>query len=195
MRRCWRRRRGRSGKHHQDGYSRIIITHRENAVSIIAPTPGQEKEFYLTLRGIVSLTPKIVRSMREEVGKPLLGPRDLGVRTPPDLYADITPDAADEVQPGTGGMFVAPDLRDLPARLVPRRLRHLVPTVAGNDDRFIWALGEGAFVEGRVASGLTLRPDPERAGHGFVEPERSMTLTDCAAALDATRDDWRFNEA
>jgi hypothetical protein len=53
-------------------------------------------------------------------------------------------------------------------------------------------MGDGSFLAGRVAARLVLRPDPDRpAEHGFVEPDRKMSLAEYEAALGATRDQWQ----
>src|SRR5260370_38293414 len=136
--------------------------------------------------------PKIYRSMKEKDGKPLVGTSasSLGARVP----TDIRPDAAGYVRPGTGGMSVAPSLRDLPARLVPSRLRHLVPGAAGNDDLSIWARGKGHFARRAISEQLQLRLDPKRSNHGFVEPRAAMKLDDYQEALAARRVQWSISE-
>jgi hypothetical protein len=91
-------------------------------------------------------------------------------------------------------MSVSPSLRDLPARLVPSRLRYLVPGAAGNDDLSIWSMGEGNFAHGAISEQLQLRLDPKRSNHGFVEPRVTMKLEDYQEALAATRDQWSVSE-
>jgi hypothetical protein len=142
--------------------------------------------------------PKVYRAMREAEGKPALGPRDLGVRTPPDSNADISPDAAGMVSPGTGGMSVSPSIVDLPLHRIPKRLRPLLQPhgldATGKDDLHVWSMGEGTFVDGPVAGELMLRLDPRKSSHGFVEPDRVMALNDYEDALKVTRDQWRVDE-
>jgi hypothetical protein len=123
-------------------------------------------------------------------GKPALGrsATTLGVRVP----MDIAPDAGGMVYPGTGGMSVAPDLRQLPPQRVPRRLRHLVPRAAGKESWFVWVHREGPFTASPVATGLVLLPD--RPGHATVQPDQPMTLDDYEKALAATRDQWTIDE-
>jgi len=71
------------------------------------------------------------------------------------------------------------------------RLRALVQGQAtGNNLLGVWQVGEGPFVDGPVAPGLRLRVDPRSSRHGFIEPDREMTLDDYQAALAATRDLW-----
>src|SRR6185503_9245920 len=110
------------------------------------------------------------RVMRKEDGRPAIGESatTLGVRIASTI-TDITTDADGRVQPGTGGMSVSPSLRALPYRLIPRRLRILVPQAAGNDHMFVWSMGDGAFADGPIGPGLRLRVDPKRENHGFVE--------------------------
>jgi hypothetical protein len=142
--------------------------------------------------------PKIFRSMLTEGDKPKVGSggKLLGVRVPPDRHADITTDSAGNVHPGAGGMSVAPDWRVLPAHLIPRRLKHVVPDADGNNKLTCWTLGEGEFKADAVAPDVQLRPDPVHPDrHGFVEPKRSMTLADYQSALAATRDQWRQDES
>jgi hypothetical protein len=135
--------------------------------------------------------PKVFRSMKMDAdGKPVLGRSStkLGVRVP----ADIAPDPANAVHPGTGGMSVVPKLTDLPAELVPRRLHNLLPRARGSNSLRIWAHGEGSFVAALVAQGLVRAPD--RPGHGTLQPDQSMPLDDYEKALAATRDNWIINE-
>lgn len=138
--------------------------------------------------------PKIYRVMREEHGKPAVGPSSskLGVRVPDDIPTDD----AGLVHPGTEGMSVAPSLATLPERMLPKRFRKQgFPAARGNDSAFVWTMGEGPFVAGKVAPGLALRPDPEAPErHGFVEPERPVPLEQYETALSVTRDLWRIDE-
>jgi hypothetical protein len=97
--------------------------------------------------------------MREDSGKPALVPRDLGVRIPPDEHPDIIPNTSGSVSPNTGGMSVAPNLKALPDFLIPKRLRHLVPSARGSNALLVWSLGNGPFQNGQVSPNLTLRID------------------------------------
>jgi len=73
--------------------------------------------------------------MKEADGKPTLGEEatDLGVRIP----VDIEPDADGNVVPGSGGMFVSPQLTSLPPHRIPKRLYPLVPKATGKDFCFV----------------------------------------------------------
>ena len=92
--------------------------------------------------------PLVYRVMKQgEDGKPLVGhsATSLGVRVP----TDIRPDLARNVGPGTGGMSVSPSLAQLPALLVPTRLRHLVRGAKAWGGKLrIWKMGSGPFVAG-----------------------------------------------
>jgi hypothetical protein len=112
----------------------------------------------------------------------------LGVRVP----TDIAPDEQDRVSPGTGGMSVSPGLRALPAFLIPKRLRALVPKARGRDDGYVWRMGTGPFTRGSVGEGLQLEPDSPT--HGTVQPAEVMPLSAYEDALAATRDEWVIDE-
>jgi hypothetical protein len=126
-------------------------------------------------------------------GRPEVGPAGnlLGVR----VGTAATDDIAEEngcVQPGTGGMSVSPSLETLPPHRIPRRLQSKFPAAIGSNQLHCWFMGEGAFVADRIAEHLVLRPDPEAPDrHGFVEPERKMTVAEYEAAITSTRDQWK----
>ncbi len=118
----------------------------------------------------------LYRGMREgSDGKPECGltGRTLGVRVP----EDIEPDAGGHVQPGTGGMSVAPDD---PMRLRPhRRPRALLGT--SPDAVFALAVTE---------LGATLTPRQDGPTHALVEPASTTQLPFYIASLHATRPNW-----
>ncbi len=140
--------------------------------------------------------PLIWRGMRMDETFPEVGPGGnlLGVRVGSDEGDDI-PDEEGWVLPGTGGMSVAPTLDTLPIHRIPRRLRakypERFPNAVGSNQLHCWSMGEGDFVEGRIADKLALRPDPAKPKrHGFVEPEEKMSIADYEAALTATQALW-----
>lgn len=116
----------------------------------------------------------------------------LGVR--PGI--DLRPDESGQVVPGTGGLSVAPGLRDLPPHLVPLRLR--VPlgitSARGKDSLVVWRSGEGPFAAAPIWPSLVLRLDPRSARHGLVEPQTPMRLPDFQQRLAGTRDEWMRDE-
>jgi hypothetical protein len=134
--------------------------------------------------------PLIYRTMQKEGDLPKLGrsATTLGVRIP----ADIAADESGRVSPSAGGMSVAPAWRFLRAHRIPRRLKHLAPDATGSNNIYCWRMGDGAFVDGRLADGLSFRRDT--AAHGLVEPATIMPLPTYEAALEATRDQWVIDE-
>src|SRR5262249_47423529 len=102
-------------------------------------------------------------------GLPLVGrsARALGVRTPnestnPDVTAT---DAADIIQPGTGGMSVAPnDPANLP------RLRR-PPVLGGTGKDPVWEIDTDDL-------GPDLQFRQDSTTHGLIEPARPMTLAE-----------------
>jgi hypothetical protein len=135
--------------------------------------------------------PRVYRSMKGNGGRPAVGitAMMLGVRA-----SDIPQDQDRNVRPGTGGLSVSSALRAMPARLVPRRLQHLVPGAAGNSNLYVWVMGQGDFVDGGVADHLHLRVDPLDNTHGFIEPNGIMSIDAYNVALAATRDSWATDE-
>jgi len=100
-------------------------------------------------------------------------------------------------------MSVQPSLEALARRYllqVPKRLREVNPRLfrgatGSPNTAYIWAMGNGPFVEGPVAPDLALRCDTEQPIlHGVVEPDRVMSLSDFQTALATTRDVWIIEE-
>ena len=141
--------------------------------------------------------PKIFRSMLAEGEKPKVGRESkmLGVRIPPDPYADVPVDLNGHVHPQTGGMSVAPDWRKLPYFLIPERLKSFVPRARGKNDLVCWSLGEGDFESTTLNDHLELRVDQGHSPkHGVVEPKFEMLIDNFQAALAQTGDLWVIDE-
>lgn len=146
--------------------------------------------------------PRIYTGMLADGDKPMIVPnaRMLGVRTPADVTVDtepdIRPDSNGNVYPATGGMSVSPTLMHLPGHRLPRRLKQLgVPNATGNNNLRVWALGEGPFQQEQIAPDLLLRPDPAKpTAHGFVEPDRTMSMADYQAAVALAQNSWVLDE-
>lgn len=138
--------------------------------------------------------PRMFRSMLRDGDRPMVGPsaKMLGVRVPPAEKCDLSPDENGEVAPGTGGMSVAPNWRDLPDYRIPERLQHILPGARGKDNLSCWRMGNGPFEPGFVADQLVLRPGA--TDHGMVEPDRRMLLASYILAIEATRDLWVIDE-
>jgi hypothetical protein len=99
--------------------------------------------------------------------------RCLGVRPGIDVPAD-------PVRPGQGGMSVSPDdPMSLPYFRRP-------PELGGTSRDPVWRIAQAD-----LGCDLLYRPDPARAGHGFVEPSRTMTLGEYQRALAQTQSGWR----
>lgn len=134
----------------------------------------------------------IYRAMRADGDSPMVGHTKndtLGVRE----GIDIQP-IQGVVQPSTGGMSVSPSLQELPPHLVPKRLRkHGYPDARRSNtlpDTFPWRMGVGPFTDGQLCDGLQLRIDPSNPAHGFVEPDRPLSLEEYRVAIEATRPAW-----
>ena len=124
------------------------------------------------------------RAMTPDIdGLPLVGrsARRLSVRVP----QDVTPNAAGDVLPGTGGMSVAPDsVWNLPHH---RRPRGLERGSTGPSQDYVFSIAPRSL-EGH---GLVARPDPAaHMVHAFVEPTRPVPLDAFERALTATRSNW-----
>ena len=117
--------------------------------------------------------------------------KKLGVR----LGEDIQPDSTGNVHPRTGGMSVAPGLRQLPEHRIPKRFKAQgVFNATGTDKLSVWTTGTGPFIDGPFAPGLFLRIDPDDPNHGTIEPDCEMPLQEYEQALSTTVDQWVINE-
>jgi hypothetical protein len=77
--------------------------------------------------------PTVFRSMKAAAdGLPVVGDqsKELGVRVPPNRYADIEVDDAGMVVLNGLGLSVVSNWRDLPDHLIPVRLSSIVPQAA-----------------------------------------------------------------
>jgi hypothetical protein len=123
---------------------------------------------------------ELYRGMKEDAnGMPEIGEssRGLGVRPGFDVPAA---DPGDLVQWGQGGMSVSPD----DPQNLPYFRRPL--TLGGTGKDPVWRITDAV-----LGPDLRYRPDPIRAGHGFVEPNRSMTLAEYQQALAQTQRFWQ----
>jgi hypothetical protein len=122
---------------------------------------------------------ELFRGMKEGAsGMPEIGEssRSLGVRPGIDVPAT---NPGDLVRSGQGGMSVSPDdPQSLPYFRRP-------PALGGTSRDPVWRI-----TEAELGTDLLYRPDPARAGHGFVEPSRSMTLAEYQRALAQTQRFW-----
>jgi hypothetical protein len=133
--------------------------------------------------------PRVFRVMRKEPdGLPTVNQTNLGVR--PGIDVDL--DAQNNVLVNGKGMSVAPNWRDINVNRIPKRLRPIVPGAGGSNNTFCFRAGNGAFVQGAFANGLTLEPDS--AIHGNVAPAQVVPLATYEADIAATRPDWQEDE-
>ena len=123
---------------------------------------------------------ELFRGMREDAnGMPEIceSSRGLGIRPGFDVLA-IHP--SDLVGPGQGGMSVSPDdPRSFPYFRRPSAL-------GGTSKDPVWRI-----LETDLGTDLQYRPDPARPGHGFVEPNWSMTLAEYQRVLAQTQRQWQ----
>ena len=123
---------------------------------------------------------ELFRGMKEDAnGMPEIGEisRGLGVRPGFDVRAK---DLGDLVGSGQGGMSVSPDdPQSLPYFRRP-------PALGGTSKDPVWRI-----TVADLGPDLQYRPDPTHAGHGFVEPSRSMTLAEYQQALAQTQRHWQ----
>lgn len=139
--------------------------------------------------------PLVYRAMEEEDGQPKVGSEKnmLGVRVPPNPRPDIVPDTNGNVQPNSGGMSVAPNWRDLPPFLIPRRLNCIVSDARGPNRLRCWRFGEGKFESAPLSDELQLQR--QTSTHGVVEPVAEVSIASFQDALAETRRGWQIDES
>ena len=95
------------------------------------------------------------------------------------------------VAPGTGGMSVSASKDTLPFFLIPKEYVALYPKAKGKSGMVCWRRGDGPFADAAFAPGLSLRVDPDRDTHAFVEPDQAtMSLNEYRVAIAATQPEW-----
>jgi len=135
------------------------------------------------------MMPRTFRVMRKEPDDlPAVGDGDLGIR--PRIDVDI--DAQNNVQVNGKGMSVAPNWRDINHKRIPKRLRSIIQGAMGSNSKFCFRYGDGPFVRGPFANGLTLEPDSPK--HGNVAPAHVVQLATYQGDIAATRQDWIEDE-
>jgi hypothetical protein len=125
---------------------------------------------------------------KEPDGLPTISQTSLGVR--PGVDVDL--DAQNHVLVNGKGMSVAPNWRDININRIPKRLRPILPGAGGSNNTFCFRAGDGAFVQGAFAHGLTLEPDS--ATHGNLAPAQVVSLAAYEADIAATLPDWQEDE-
>jgi hypothetical protein len=133
--------------------------------------------------------PRVFRVMKKDSdGMPTVSQTSLGVR--PGIDLDL--DAQKNVLVNGKGMSVAPNWRNISRVRIPKRLRSIVPGAGGSNNTFCFRAGEGPFVQGTFASGITLEPDSPV--HGNLAPAMVVPLGTYEADIAATRRDWQEDE-
>jgi hypothetical protein len=96
--------------------------------------------------------PTILRSMKQaKDGLPVVGSgasTELGVRVPPNQWADVDLDQNDNVVQNGNGMSVVANWRHLLAHLIPKRLKPLFPGAAGPNSLTCYKMGTGPNAAG-----------------------------------------------
>lgn len=141
--------------------------------------------------------PRVVRPMLSESdGLPVVGRRSkcLGIREPPDRFADVDVDATGYVLVNRKGLSVVDDWRRLPGHLIPEHLDDGFNGACGKHMR-IFVHGDHGFDEGPVSTTLQLLHKLGSTTAGVVAPIVSLTLSEFQADLAATRDEWRIDES
>jgi RHS repeat-associated protein len=118
-------------------------------------------------------SPRVYRGMRAAGEQPSPGPtaRQLGVRPDTDI-----PVVDGMVQPGTGGMSVAPSPQALPSFRRP-------PEFGGTGSDPVWGISTSDL-------GPRLRYVPDSPTHGTIQPAEVMSIGDFQAALCETGACW-----
>lgn len=141
--------------------------------------------------------PKMFRPMkRDDDGQPITGTnsKELGVRIPPNKFADVDVNEDGTVELNGRGMSVAADWKGLKPHLIPKRLKSIVSGAVGSNSLSIYCLGEGEFSEGGIDDHLALALKPQSTRNGNVVPINQILLDKFLSYLAATRDRWMVAE-
>ena len=132
----------------------------------------------------------------EPDGLPRVGNRSkcLGVREPPDAYADVDIDGTGHVLLNRKGLSVTENSRDLPGHLIPEHLDDGFNGASGRGMN-VFAHGIGTFDEGEITEALVLRHKAGTVTAGVVAPTGSVLLAEYQQTLAATRPDWIIDES
>ena len=143
--------------------------------------------------------PKLYRSMKRAAdGAPVVGSqaKELGVREPPSVSADVEIDGRNHVILNGKGMSVAENWRRLLPHLIPKRLKEqgLSADASGSNALACWTMGSGPFAAGAVGEALFLTLKPGNVHNGNVAPISSIPLREFQTHLAATRAQWAVDE-
>jgi hypothetical protein len=119
----------------------------------------------------------------------------LGVREPPNQYADVDIDQGGNVVLNRRGMSVVADWRLLPGHLLPEHLDDGHNGASGKGMR-VFVHGTGEFADATaVAAALILLHKPRTSNSGNVTPKASVPLAQFQKDLHATRSSWSADES
>lgn len=141
--------------------------------------------------------PRLFRPMkRADDGLPIVGTesKQLGVRVPPNEYADIDLDADGNVVLNDRGMSVASHWRHLRPHLIPKRLRDSENGAVGLNTMSVYRFGEGEFGNEKINEHLVLAMKSTSAKQGNVVPASLMQLDEFLGHIADTRDHWIVDE-
>lgn len=143
--------------------------------------------------------PKLYRSMKRTAdGIPVVGsqPKELGVREPPSVNADVDVDDRIHVILNGKGMSVAENWRRLLPHLIPKRLKEqgLSADASGSNALACWTMGNGPFAAGAIDETLCLALKPGNLHSGNIAPIASIPLREFQDLLAATRPLWVVDE-
>lgn len=138
---------------------------------------------------------------RDLDGFPKIGSNsgELGVRVPPDPYADVVIDENGLVAPNDRGMSVARHWSDLPPHRIPKRLNNRFSAkqrvfFTGSNTLACFRMGEGSFEPGLVTDSLALVLKPNKIDSGVVVPRLSVPIRRFQEDLAETRFSWIQDE-
>lgn len=141
--------------------------------------------------------PTLFRPMKTGADKlPVVGSssRELGVRVPPNLSADVEVDENQFVVLNGQGMSVAEHWQYLPGHLIPKRLKSRFPAATGANSLACFKMGVGAFVPDALSDTLRLVLKQGNSHGGNVTPSQQIHINEFQKALAATRSNWEIDE-
>ena len=141
--------------------------------------------------------PLVYRTMNQaDDGLPVMGEnsKELGVRVPPNPYADVDLESDNVVEQNGKGMSVAKHWSFLRPHLIPKRLKSIHSAATGPNSLACYRLGEGEFSAGAMSDDLELCLKQGQQVAGNIVPRKIMTIQEYQHALASTREEWTVDE-